>query len=252
MTTKLERSTAVIEELPDPPEKTDMQQDRHYVPVRSTLEAHFGKRGDVLVAGNGYLIVSRGSVRDWKDHFYPDCVVAFGVDPETIIDTNGYVISEVGKPPEFVLEIASKATAPRDETVKRKGYAEMGVSEYWRFDGSGEGRYAQPLAGDRVAGNSYQPIELTKERDGEVRGYSRALSLYLCSDAQRLRLWDPATQEYLPTHVEAMEGQAQAVAERDAAMAERDREMSARVEAEKRSAEAEAENARLRDMRSRS
>ena len=240
MTTKLERSTAVIEELPDPPEKTDMQQDRHYVPVRSTLEAHFGKRGDVLVAGNGYLIVSRGSVRDWKDHFYPDCVVAFGVDPETIIDTNGYVISEVGKPPDFVLEIASETTAQRDETVKRKGYAEMGVSEYWRFDGSGEGRYSQPLAGDRLVGGSYRAIELNEESDGEMRGYSRALSLYLCSDGRCLRLWDPTNREYLPTHVEAIEGQTEAVAERD-------RERSARIEAERRAAEAEAEVARLRD-----
>ena len=245
MTTKLERSTAVIEELPDPPEKTDMQQDRHYVPARSTLEAHFVKRGDVLVAGNGYLIVSRGSVRDWKDHFYPDCVVAFGVDPETIIDTNGYVISEVGKPPDFVLEIASETTTQRDETVKRKGYAEMGVSEYWRFDGSGKGRYSQPLAGDRLVVGSYEAIELNEESDGEMRGYSRALSLYLCSEGRRLRLWDPATREYLPTHVKALEAYAQAAAERDTAKA-------ALMEAENRAAEAKAELARLRDRLSHS
>ena len=247
MATKLDASTAVIETLPDPPEKTDMQQDRHYVPVRSALEAHFGKFADVLVAGNGYLVENAANVVDWKQHYYPDCVVAFGVDPEAIIGRNGYVIREVGKPPDFVLEIASETTAPRDETVKREGYSAMGVSEYWRFDGSGKGRYSQPLAGDRLVGGSYRPIELSEEPDGEIRGYSRALSLYLCSDGRRLRLWDPVTREYLPTHVEAIEGQAEAVAERDIARAERDTEVAARIEAERRAAEAEAELTRLRN-----
>ena len=232
MITKLDAATAAIESLPDPPKKHDMQQFGHCVQASSTLEAHFSRSSDVLVAGGGYLIVSTGSVRDWRLHFYPDCVVAFGVDPKAIIARNGYVISEVGKPPEFVLEIASRTTAPRDETVKREGYAELGVSEYWRFDGSGKGFYSQPLAGDRLVGDAYEPIELTVEADGEVRGYSRALSLYLCSDAEnRLRFWNPETQEYLPTHNEAIE--------------ERDRERAARIQSE-------AEIARLRNRLHRS
>ena len=235
MITKLDTATAAIESLPDPPKKHDMQQIGHCVQAISTLEAHFRRSNDVLVSGNGYLIVSTGSVQDWGQHFYPDCVVAFGVDPEAIIARNGYVISEVGKPPEFVLEIASRTTAPRDETVKREGYAELGVSEYWRFDGSRMGLYSRPLSGDRLVGDAYEPIEITEEADGEVRGYSRALSLSLCSDAEnRLRFWDPATQKYLPTHLEAME-----------AMDERDQERAARIEAE-------AEIARLRDRLRRS
>ena len=156
------------------------------------------------------------------------------------------MISEVGKPPEFVLEIASETTASRDETVKREGYAEMGVSEYWRFDGSGKGFYSQPLAGDRLVGDTYQPIELTEEADGEVRGYSRALSLYLCSDAEnRLRLWDPETQEYLLTHFEAINRAAEAENRAAEAEDERNRERSARIEAE-------AEIAKLRDRLRRS
>ena len=232
MTTKLDTATAAIESLPDPPKKYDMQQRALCVHAHSTLEVHFRDSDDVLVAGEGYLIVSTGSVRDWRLHFYPDCVVAFGVDPKAIIARNGYVISEVGKPPEFVLEIASRTTARRDETVKREGYAALGVPELWRFDGSGKGLYSQPLSGDRLVDDSYELIELTVEANGEVRGYSPALSLYLCSDAEnRLRFWDPETQEYLPTHEEALE--------------ERDRERAARIEAE-------AEIARLRDRLHRS
>ena len=233
MVTKLNTATAAIESLPDPPKKHDMQQTGHCVQAISTLEAHFRRFDDVLVSGNGYLIVNTGSVQDWRQHFYPDCVVAFGVEPKAIIARNGYVISEVGKPPEFVLEIASRTTAPRDETVKREGYAELGVSEYWRYDGSGKDLYSQPLSGDRLVGDAYEPIELTEEADGEVRGYSHALSLYLCSDVEnRLRFWDPATQEYLATYEEALE--------------EWDQERSARIEAENRAAEAESEIARLR------
>ena len=246
MITKLDTATAVIESLPDPPENPDMQQTEHLVQSHSTLGAHFGKRDDVLVSGEGYLLVSADSVEDWGQHFYPDCVVAFGVEPKAIIARNGYVISEVGKPPEFVLEIASETTASRDETIKREGYAEMGVSEYWRFDGSGKGLYSRTLSGDRLVRDAYEPIDLTEEADGEVRGYSPALSLYLCIDVEnRLRFWDPETQEYLPTHLEAMEGQAQAIVERD-------QEKSARIEAEERAAEAEAEIARLRNRLRRS
>ena len=246
MITKLDTATADIDTLPDPPKKHDMQQLGHCVQAISTLEAHLRGSDDVLVSGNGYLIVSTGSVQDWRQHFYPDCVVAFGVDPKAITDRNGYVISEVGKPPEFVLEIASRTTARRDEMVKREGYAALGVPEFWRFDGSGKGLYSQPLAGDRLVGDAYQPIELTEEADGEVRGYSRALSLYLCADPEgRLRFWDPETQEYLPTHLEAINHAAEAEAERDG-------ERSARIVAENRAAEAEAEVARLRDRLSRS
>ena len=214
MTTKLDTATAAIESLPDPPKKYDMQQSGHCVQALSTLEAHFSRSDDVLVACGGYLIVSTGSVQDWGQHLYPDCVVAFGVDPKAIIRRNGYVISEVGKPPEFVMEIASRTTARRDETVKRQGYAELGVSEFWRFDGSGEGYYSQQLAGDRLVGDTYEPIDLTVESDGEVRGYSDALSLYLCADSEdRLRFWDPETREYLSTHIEAQDRAAAAEAE---------------------------------------
>ena len=236
MITKLDTATAVIESLPDPPKKHDMQQTGHCVQAISTLGVHFGKRDDVLVSGNGYLIVSTGSVRDWGQHFYPDCVVAFGVEPKAIIARNGYVISEVGKPPEFVLEIASETTASRDETIKREGYADLGVSEYWRFDGSGKGLYSQSLSGDSLVRDTYEPIDLTEEADGEVRGYSHALSLYLCIDLEnRLRFWDPATRHYLPTHDEALE--------------ERDRERAARIEAENRTAEADSERVRERSAR---
>ena len=73
----------------------------------STLAPHFAHRDDVLICGEGYL---RREATNDAERLAPDCVVTFGVNPEAIIARNGYVISEVGKPPDFVLEVASRST----------------------------------------------------------------------------------------------------------------------------------------------
>ena len=48
----------------------------------------------------------------------PDLIIAFNADPAACNARNGYVISEQGKPPDFVLEIGSESTGQRDATVK--------------------------------------------------------------------------------------------------------------------------------------
>ena len=70
----------------------------------------------------------------------PDCMVVFGVDAAAIVARNGYVIREVGKPPDLVLEVGSSSKGWQDYTVKHDDYLDYGVSEYWRFDHTG-GRY---------------------------------------------------------------------------------------------------------------
>ena len=112
----------------------------------------------------------------------PDCVVTFGVNPEAIIARNGYVISEVGKPPDFVLEVASRSTGRRDYTVKREGYAGYGVTEYWRFDHTGGRYHDAPLAGDMLVGDEYEPVVIHEEAEGLLWGHSAVLGLDLCWD----------------------------------------------------------------------
>ena len=120
-------------------------------------------------------------------------------DPKRIIRRNGYVISEVGKPPDFVLEVASRSTGRRDYTVKRKGYARYGVGEYWRFDPSGGEYHDAPLAGDVLVDEEYQPLEMVDEPDGRRWGYSETLGLELWWEDKDLRFRDPARGEFLPT-----------------------------------------------------
>ena len=88
-----------------------MQQREQLYRADSALRAYFAGRSDVLVSGEGYL---RKDPYDPSEQLAPDCVVAYGVKPEAIIGRNGYVINEVGKPPDFVLEVASRSTGRQD------------------------------------------------------------------------------------------------------------------------------------------
>ena len=229
MTTRsaLQRPEAVdyahIEPLPDPQREPDMRQVKPFAYFINSLLAHFADRDDVLISGQGYL---RHVAGNNAEIFAPDCVVAFGVDPDAIVARNGYVISEVGKPPDFVLEIASRSTGRRDYTVKREGYARYEVGEYWRFDHTGGSFHDAPLAGDVLVEGMYEPVEITHEPGGLIWGYSAVLDLDLCWDAGDLRLRSHLTGEYLPTPEE---------------------ERAARLAAESRAITAEAQVAALED-----
>ena len=112
--------------------------------------------------------------------FAPDFIFARQVrDPERVIRRNGYVISEVGKPPDLVLEVGSRNTGRRDFTVKREGYAALGIGEYWRFDPSGGEYHDVPLAGDTLVDGEYVSVEIVAESDGRHWGYSETLELEL-------------------------------------------------------------------------
>ena len=215
--------------VPDPPREPDMEQWQSATAFDAMLEAHFSDRNDVLISGAGYL---RNDPRNEDEQFVPDCVVAFGVDPRAIVSRNGYVIQHAGKPPDFVLEVASFSTGRRDYTVKRVGYAGYGVREYWRFDHTGGQYHDAPLAGDVLNGEEYTPIPVNRDPGGLIWGHSEVLGLDLCWDEGVLRLRDPATSRFLPTPAE-LRSQLNASQERAET-------------AEARAAELEAELKRLR------
>ena len=248
-----------LEPLPDPPRQPDMQQDNVLFFFHAILEIWYaGRRRDVLIAGQGFL---RHDPYNEDERFAPDCVVAFGVNPRNIISRNGYVISEVGKPPDFVIEVASRSTGRRDYTVKREGYARYGVGEYWRFDHTGGRFHDAPLAGDLLVDRKYERLPIHSEPDGLIWGHSPVLGLDLCWDAGEFRFRDPTTGYFLPTpkeiavrtnQVEAERDMADnradyAETQRDFAQVERDLARNRANRAENRAAEAEAENTRLRE-----
>ena len=173
----------------------------------------------------------RQPVRSTAGLHYPDLLVAFRVDPAVYYRRNAYVISEQGKPPDFVLEIASRSTDQVDVREKREHYAELGIPEYWRFDETGEFHGAR-LAGDRLVDNVYVPIAIEELPDGNLQGYSAALNLYLRWEDGQLVWHDPATGQPIVT----LEYERQA---RLNEQARADSEQQARVAAEARIRELE-------------
>ncbi len=171
----------------------------------------FGQRPATFLSSNTILCYDPA---DLNVRVSPDVYLAFGVDAQAIRQRKLYLPWEVGKPPDWVLEIASASTGRADVGRKRDIYARIGVPEYWRFDPSEQGEYhGQRLAGDRLVGGEYRPIELTMAPDDLLKGYSEVLGLSLCWAGGWPRLYDPATESYLPNW---REERAARQAERDA------------------------------------
>ena len=232
--------------LPDPPKPPDaMQRLPHAARTYVILKDYFRDRTDVLIGGRGYLCYDPN---DLKSAPRPDSLVAFdlAIPPKTIIEANGYTINEVGKPPDFVLDVvASESASQRDYNVKRDIYASYGVREQWCFDHTGGRHHDAPLTGDRLVNGEYVPIPVVTGPDGVLRGFSEALGLELHWDRGALRFWEPATKEYLPDLTEAKAQRDAAIIQRDAAVIQRDAEAEARQAAEERLRQLESELRRL-------
>ena len=213
----------------------------------------FGQRPDTFLSSNTILCYDPA---DFNVRVAPDVYLAFGVDAPAIRRRRLYLPWEAGKPPDLAVEVASASTARQDVTAKRQIYARIGVREYWRFDPTGGKYHGQPLAGERLFEGAYRPIELTREPDGVLKGYSVVLGLYLCWARELPRLYDPETETYLENWPEVAAAREAAEAERDAAetqaaveQAARLAERTARRAAETRAAESETRAAAERTRR---
>ena len=167
--------------------------------------------------------------------------MALGVDAEAIRKRRGYLIWEVGKPPDFVLEVASQSTVKYDCTGKRDLYAAMGVGEYWRYDRTGDEYYGIPLIGERLVNGEYLPFEVHTAADGEIWAHSPVLDLDIYWGDDRLRVYDSDYRGFIPA-VDAMMEANQEIEEALAStQAAYEAERTARMQAE-------AEVARLREQ----
>ena len=199
--------------LPDPPRR-EPDEMTSYDQLHKTgnsyhLAQHFGNPERTLVEADRWIIAEPGSFRDLAR--YPDLLVAFGVDPAAYKASNGYVVSEQGKPPDFVLEVASESTAEIDVGEKRRNYAALGIGEYWRFDETGE-YHGVRLAGERLVEGEYLAIDVEELPDGSLQGYSEALDLHLRWERGELRFYDPCTGRPIVTLADEQEARAAAEA----------------------------------------
>ena len=229
-------------QLPDPPERHPDEvtsYDQVHLPGNTHfLAQHLGNRESTLVAAERYVVLAprlgRGAIRR-----SPDLFIAFDANLQAYRDSNGYIISEQGKPPDFALEVASPSTADVDTGEKRDDYAALGIREYWRFDETGQ-HHGTRLAGERLENGVYVPIPIEELPDGSLQGYSAVLNLHLRWENGVLGWYDPATGRHIPTFEEERAGRIEAEARAEQA------ELRASV-AEARARELEAELRRLQN-----
>ena len=202
-------------------------------------------RPKALVAADILVYPEKGNNRN---SIAPDVLVALGLGTRK---RSSYFVWEEGKPPDWVLEVASPSTKRKDLDDKRCKYAEMGVPEYWLFDPKGD---VYPpgtprLQGLKLADGEYRPLK-SRLVDGRRMIRSEVLGLDVRVEDELLRFRDVATGKDVRHRgeIEADEERAQAQARQETAQRKiaeaRAQQESARADqeaAQRKMAEARAE-----------
>ena len=225
----LEFDADELVEKPDAMEQ-DQPQDQ-IIGYLYSFFTEFSRRPDVRLSRDTNICYDP---RDLNVRVSPDAYLAFGVDARAIRPRKLYLPWEVGKPPDWALEVASESTCQVDIRNKPLIYARIGVPEYWMFDPTGGDYYGEPIIGMLLSDGVYRRAELTTEPDGFLKGYSPVLQLSLAWDEGWPRFYNPATGTYLLNWRESLEAW-----ERDLEAWAQDREALRRVEAERDAALAE-------------
>lgn len=218
--------------------------------ILQLLEEFFRENPDVYVSGDLLMYYIQG---DPRKVVAPDALVSFGIGQKR---RRTYLVWQEGKTPDFVMEMASETTYRNDLTQKMSLYADLGIPEYFLCDI--EALYLPfSLMGFTLVDGVYEPIRAAP--DGSVHSSILGLDFHLHLD--EIRLYNPATQQWVLTPEEAAEVRAdresaradqeatarqQASARADQASARADREAVTRQQASARAEAAEAEVAALR------
>ena len=148
------------------------------VQAKSAMDFYFRGRHDVLVARELVVYYERGNNKAW---IQPDVQVAFGVKGP-FGDRETFNVWEEGKAPDFVLEVASPSTAKNDALQAARGYARIGVREYWQLDPTGT--TTMPLEGYDTGDGKCDRVESVEHSCGVRHLRSKVLLLDLRSEMQ--------------------------------------------------------------------
>ncbi len=186
--------------LPDaPPRGPDDMTTFNHLTLTGNVHAlalYLGSPETTTIGGELYIV--REPRMPTLGRRIPDLLIAFDTDPELYRETNGYVISDQGKPPDFLMEVGSRTTGHIDVGAKRVDYASLNIPEYWRFDETGGSYQGAPLAGDRLVSGEYVPIAIETLEEGVHQGYSAVLDVLIRWTRGRLEWLDPRTGEPVP------------------------------------------------------
>ena len=192
--------------------------------IISALKSWFADDPTIYVGGDMFIYYREGHP---SRVVAPDVFTVFGVEG-THKRLRWRVWDEGGALPSFILEVGSESTWREDAGAKRILYADLGVEEYWRLDPQNGALFSPALIGERLMNGGYEPIDVTREESGYLRGHSPVLGLDICVRPDgETRLYDPAGGQWLNSLQE---------------------EQAARREAQTARQQAEAENRRLREQ----
>lgn len=190
--------------------------------ILRVLEAFFKEIPEVYVSGDLLMYYVQG---DPRKVVAPDVLVSFGIGQKA---RRTYLVWQEGKPPDFVIELASESTYQKDLGEKMQTYEGLGITDYFLCDI--EGLYLPtPLMGFTLVDGKYQSVP--QAADGGIHSGVLGLTLHLQPDV--LQFYEPVTEQWLQTPEETAE-------------ARTEQETLARQQAEGRAEVAEAEAARLR------
>jgi len=155
--------------------------------LRVALDHYFRNDPNVYVSGNLLVYYVEGNPAKC---FAPDVFVVCGVPKG---QRRIYKLWEEGVAPQIVIELTSRKTWREDLQTKWDLYRELGVQEYFIFDPEYD-YLDDPLVGYRLENGKYAALDIN---DGRIK--SEVLGLELVDTGQTLRLFDPATGQFLPT-----------------------------------------------------
>jgi len=211
------------------------------VDLEYLLRYRYSKREDVYVGIDLLMYYTEGP---FPQRVAPNVFVSFDVPsyPREI-----YRLAEEGKPPDWIIEIASPPKYRYDLGGKKDLYAELGVGEYFVYDPRGD-MHDPPLRGWGLRSGAYVELADLRRPGVPVALSSDALGLEFHLNGADLRLWDRSTASYLRTLAESVRRLEIAEARREAAERRADDE-ERRADAARKRADAEAQARRAVEAR---
>ncbi|MCY7345094.1 MAG: Uma2 family endonuclease [Pyrinomonadaceae bacterium] len=162
--------------------------------LRIALEIFFADREDVYVTGNIMFYYAEGEP---KEVVSPDVMVCFGIPKGNRRSYKTWEENDVV--PSVVIEISSLGTWKKDRVEKRMLYEMLGVKEYFIFNPL-DLKLEFPFQAFRLKNGEFDSVKIENQR---VK--SEVLDLELVVKGKTLRLYNPATNEFLKTTEELAE-----------------------------------------------
>lgn len=159
--------------------------------LRIALEMFFAEREDVYVTGNIMFYYAEGEP---TEVISPDVMVCFGIPKG---DRRSYKTwQENDVVPSVIIEVSSRGTWKKDRVEKHLLYEMLGVKEYFIFNPL-DLKLEFPFQAFRLKNGEFVSVEIKNQR---VK--SEVLDLDLVIKDNTLRLYNPATSEFLKTTAE--------------------------------------------------